>query len=72
MLPDPDDTLDRIFRRRGIAESAEAAVALCRILELSVLEPSRPQRRFRLVGAMATWSIVVMLVADTQLYAALS
>jgi hypothetical protein len=71
-LPIPDDTLERILRERENGEDAEAALALRRILELSVLEPSGPQPRFRLaklVGALATWSIVVTL---SQVYATLS
>jgi hypothetical protein len=52
--------------------AAEIEAARRRLVELSVVTPPRPERRLRttkLVGALATWSLVAVLVAETRAYA---
>lgn len=71
-LSDPDDTLARL-EPAGVAPVAEeTAAALRRIIQVSyVEEPPRHGRSYlaaKRAAAIATWSTVALLVADTQLY----
>jgi hypothetical protein len=70
LLPDPDDTIDRILRSRS-SDADEVAAALRRIVELAEVEPPRPQRkiaRAKLAGALATWGTVVLVLLETHLH----
>lgn len=72
-LPDPDDTVDRILVESA-GSAREVSAALQRLTELSEVTPPRRRHTYRLpklVGALATWSFVAVLLADTKLYALL-
>ena len=70
-LLDPDDTLDRILVEAGTS-AREVAAARKRIIELSDVAPPEYRRTSRLpklVGAFATWAVVIVLLAESRIYA---
>jgi hypothetical protein len=68
---EPHDALAEFEGQPAPSIADETAAARRRLIELSVVAPPRQRRRLRvtkLVGAMATWTVVVLLAVDTQLY----